>query len=159
MVEQVGLMSCPQPVVVSRLDNRMQDGPALPCNATISLPERIGAPALSLSPAELAAMRGQGAVRNPIALCDRADLTPVGIGQMDRSAPLAKASCATAGLAAAQDKMTLTIATVNNGDMIRVQGLTDELTAANPGIAVKWVTLDENIMRERVTTDIATRFL
>src|SRR6201998_4409481 len=52
---------------------------------------------------------------------------------------------------------TLTIATVNNDDMIRMQGLTSEFTAKNPDIAVKWVTLEENIMRQRVTTDIATQ--
>src|SRR6266436_1485127 len=52
---------------------------------------------------------------------------------------------------------TLTIATVNNGDMIRMQGLTREFTAKNPGIAVKWVTLEENVLRQRVTTDIATK--
>jgi sorbitol/mannitol transport system substrate-binding protein len=52
---------------------------------------------------------------------------------------------------------TLTIATVNNGDMIRMQGLTGEFTAENPGIAVKWVTLEENVLRQRVTTDIATK--
>ena len=69
----------------------------------------------------------------------------------------ATALCATAGIAAAQDNVTLTIATVNNGDMIRMQGLTDAFTAANPGIQVQWVTLEENILRERVTTDIATQ--
>ncbi|GLH78338.1 sugar ABC transporter substrate-binding protein [Bradyrhizobium sp. SSBR45G] len=52
---------------------------------------------------------------------------------------------------------TLTIATVNNGDMIRMQGLTGEFTKANPDIAVKWVTLEENVLRQRVTTDIATK--
>ncbi|SEA51159.1 ABC transporter substrate-binding protein [Rubrimonas cliftonensis] len=52
---------------------------------------------------------------------------------------------------------TLTIATVNNGDMIRMQGLTDAFTAQHPGIALEWVTLEENILRQRVTTDIATR--
>ena len=69
----------------------------------------------------------------------------------------ATALCATAGIAAAQDNVTLTIATVNNGDMIRMQGLTDAFTAANPNIQVQWVTLEENILRERVTTDIATQ--
>ena len=53
--------------------------------------------------------------------------------------------------------VTLTIATVNNGDMIRMQGLTDEFTKANPDIAVKWVTLEENVLRQKVTTDIATK--
>ena len=52
---------------------------------------------------------------------------------------------------------TLTIATVNNGDMIRMQGLTSDFTAKNPGIDVKWVTLEENVLRQRVTTDIATK--
>jgi sorbitol/mannitol transport system substrate-binding protein len=51
---------------------------------------------------------------------------------------------------------TLTIATVNNGDMIRMQGLTEDFTAANPDIALEWVTLEENVLRQRVTTDIAT---
>ncbi len=69
----------------------------------------------------------------------------------------ATALCAVAGIAAAQDKTTLTVATVNNGDMIRMQGLTSEFTAAHPDINVEWVTLEENILRERVTTDIATR--
>ena len=52
---------------------------------------------------------------------------------------------------------TLTIATVNNGDMIRMQGLTSEFTAKNPDITVKWVTLEENVLRQKVTTDIATK--
>ena len=52
---------------------------------------------------------------------------------------------------------TLTIATVNNSDMIRMQGLTSDFTAKNPDVAVKWVTLEENVLRQRVTTDIATK--
>ena len=57
--------------------------------------------------------------------------------------------------ASAQTK--LTIATVNNGDMIRMQGLTSDFTAKNPGITVEWVTLEENVLRQRVTTDISTK--
>ncbi len=52
---------------------------------------------------------------------------------------------------------TLTIATVNNGDMIRMQGLTEDFTKANPGIALEWVTLEENVLRQRVTQDVATK--
>src|SRR5258708_4354634 len=52
---------------------------------------------------------------------------------------------------------TLTIATVNNGDMIRMERLTSEFTAKNPNVTVKWVTLEENVLRQRVTTDIATK--
>jgi len=61
---------------------------------------------------------------------------------------------ATTTFAAAE---TLTIATVNNGDMIRMQALTEDFTAKNPGIEVDWVTLEENVLRQRVTTDIATK--
>ncbi|MBB4003585.1 ABC transporter substrate-binding protein [Aurantimonas endophytica] len=59
-----------------------------------------------------------------------------------------------AGAAGAQT--TLTIATVNNGDMIRMQGLTQDFTDKHPDIALNWVTLEENVLRQRVTTDIAT---
>ncbi|MDA8870231.1 sugar ABC transporter substrate-binding protein [Rhizobiaceae bacterium] len=52
---------------------------------------------------------------------------------------------------------TLTIATVNNGDMIRMQGLTDDFTKDNPDITLEWVTLEENVLRQRVTQDIATK--
>ena len=52
---------------------------------------------------------------------------------------------------------TLTIATVNNGDMIRMQKLTDDFKKRNPGIDLEWVTLEENVLREKVTTDIATK--
>ena len=51
----------------------------------------------------------------------------------------------------------ITIATVNNGDMVRMQKLTDDFTAKNPDIQLQWVTLEENVLRERVTTDIATK--
>ena len=67
----------------------------------------------------------------------------------------ATALCSAAGMAAAQET-TLTIATVNNGDMIRMQGLTADFTEQNPDIALEWVTLEENVLRQRVTQDIAT---
>jgi sorbitol/mannitol transport system substrate-binding protein len=52
---------------------------------------------------------------------------------------------------------TLTIATVNNGDMIRMQKLTDDFTASNPDIKLDWVTLEENDLRQKVTKDISTK--
>ncbi|RDE09940.1 ABC transporter substrate-binding protein [Pelagibacterium lacus] len=64
-------------------------------------------------------------------------------------------SCSLFALAAGAQAQSLTIATVNNGDMIRMQGLSDRFTEAT-GIAVDWVTLEENVLRQRVTTDIAT---
>lgn len=51
---------------------------------------------------------------------------------------------------------TITIATVNNGDMIRMQGYTADFTAKT-GHEVEWVTLEENVLRQRVTTDISTK--
>lgn len=49
----------------------------------------------------------------------------------------------------------ITIATVNNSDMIVMQGLSREWEEAT-GNTVNWVVLEENVLRERVTTDIAT---
>src|SRR5665213_1016824 len=51
----------------------------------------------------------------------------------------------------------LTIATVNNGDMIRMQKLTDDFTKSNPDITLQWVTLEEHVLRQKVTTAIATK--
>lgn len=51
----------------------------------------------------------------------------------------------------------LVIATVNNGHMIEMQKHTKVFEQANPDIKVKWVTLEEGVLRQRVTTDIATR--
>ncbi len=60
-------------------------------------------------------------------------------------------------ISVAQAETKLTIATVNNGDMIRMQGLTDDFTKDNPDIKLEWVTLEENVLREKVTTDIAAK--
>jgi sorbitol/mannitol transport system substrate-binding protein len=59
-------------------------------------------------------------------------------------------------LSAALAQTTITIATVNNPDMITMQKLTPEFEKANPGIKVNWVVLPENELRQKVTTDIAT---
>ena len=62
------------------------------------------------------------------------------------------------GLAAsfAHAQTSITIATVNNDDMARMQALSGKFTEANPDIELNWVTLEENVLRQRVTTDIAT---
>ena len=61
-----------------------------------------------------------------------------------------------AGLATAH-ATELVVATVNNGHMIEMQKLTPHFERAHPGIKVKWVTLEEGALRQRVTTDIATK--
>jgi sorbitol/mannitol transport system substrate-binding protein len=68
-------------------------------------------------------------------------------------AALAVLSAATAAHAQTQ----ITIATVNNGDMIIMQRLSKEFEKAHPDIRLNWVVLEENVLRERVTTDIATK--
>jgi sorbitol/mannitol transport system substrate-binding protein len=67
------------------------------------------------------------------------------------------AAMALAGAAYAQAATELVIATVNNGHMIEMQKLTKVFEQANPDIKVKWVTLEEGVLRQRVTTDIATK--
>lgn len=66
-------------------------------------------------------------------------------------------ACAVGAFAAAASaETTITVATVNNGDMVRMQGLMDDFYAKHPDIKVEWVTLEENVLRQNVTTDIAT---
>ncbi|HKB82110.1 MAG TPA: sugar ABC transporter substrate-binding protein [Burkholderiales bacterium] len=60
-------------------------------------------------------------------------------------------------VAGASHATELVIATVNNGHMIEMQKLTKFFEQANPDIKVKWVTLEEGVLRQRVTTDIATK--
>jgi sorbitol/mannitol transport system substrate-binding protein len=59
-----------------------------------------------------------------------------------------------AGAASATD---LTIATVNNGDMVVMQRLSSDFEQKHPDIHLKWVVLEENVLRQRLTTDIATK--
>ena len=62
--------------------------------------------------------------------------------------------CASSTVVAATD---LVIATVNNGHMIEMQKLSKFFERDNPDIKLKWVTLEEGVLRQRVTTDIATK--
>jgi sorbitol/mannitol transport system substrate-binding protein len=51
---------------------------------------------------------------------------------------------------------TITIATVNNADMIIMQRLSSQWEQ-DTGNTLNWVVLEENVLRQRVTTDIATQ--
>ncbi len=75
---------------------------------------------------------------------------------MTFKAYLASATAVSICVGSAAFAEQLTIATVNNGDMIRMQGYTDDFTAKT-GHTVEWVTLEENVLRQRVTTDITTK--
>ena len=53
-------------------------------------------------------------------------------------------------------QQTVTIATVNNPDMIELKKLSTKFEADNPNIKLNWVVLEENTLRQKVTTDAAT---
>jgi sorbitol/mannitol transport system substrate-binding protein len=61
-----------------------------------------------------------------------------------------------AGCVAVADAETLTIATVNNDDMIIMQKLSQKWEQQT-GNKINWVILEENVLRQKVTTDIATK--
>ncbi len=53
-------------------------------------------------------------------------------------------------------KTTITVAVVNNPDQRKLLALSDKFQAAYPNIALSFVMLPENELRDRVTTDIST---
>ncbi|WP_426199195.1 ABC transporter substrate-binding protein [Pseudomonas sp. DC3200b2] len=76
---------------------------------------------------------------------------------MRTSAPAIFATCCLALVGPAVAADTLTIATVNNSDMIRMQRLSKTFEEQHPDIKLNWVVLEENVLRQRLTTDIATQ--
>jgi polyol transport system substrate-binding protein len=60
------------------------------------------------------------------------------------------------GLSAVAQQKTVNIVTVNNPDMITLKKLSPKFEAANPDIKLNWLVLEENIMRQRITTDVST---
>jgi sorbitol/mannitol transport system substrate-binding protein len=72
---------------------------------------------------------------------------------------LKKALCAASTLAmmagTAQAADSLTIAIVNNGHMINMQTVAEAYTAET-GVELNWVSLEEGVLREQVTSDTAT---
>lgn len=94
-VEHLPMMRCPQHRIVSLLGNMMSDGSATPYNVVIRLAERVGAghypmplPVLARDEVELKVLHSQEPVHNTLELCRQADVTFVGIGQIDDTAPL-----------------------------------------------------------------------
>ena len=71
-----------------------------------------------------------------------------------RTTLLAASALVAASTFAAQAE-EITVATVNNADMIIMQQLSPIWEEAT-GNTVNWVVLEENALRQRVTTDIAT---
>jgi sorbitol/mannitol transport system substrate-binding protein len=50
---------------------------------------------------------------------------------------------------------TITVATVNNADMVTMRDLSHVFEEKNPGIHLNWILLEENVLRERTTVDVA----
>lgn len=76
--------------------------------------------------------------------------------RLARHLPLTSLAAAIAFAGQAQAETELTVATVNNNDMVIMQSLTDVFEEAHPDITLDWVVLEENVLRQRMTTDIAT---
>ncbi|MEM8868871.1 MAG: sugar-binding transcriptional regulator [Pseudomonadota bacterium] len=94
-IEYLPQMDCPQHRIVSRLGNMMSDGSATPYNVVIRMAERVQArhypmplPVLAGSVEELRVLHSLEPVRNSLELCKAADVTFVGIGQVDLTAPI-----------------------------------------------------------------------
>jgi sorbitol/mannitol transport system substrate-binding protein len=68
--------------------------------------------------------------------------------------PIIAILCSSVSLLAQQK--TVTIATVNNPAMIELKKLSPKFEAENPNIKLNWVVVEENVLRQRVTTDITT---
>lgn len=66
------------------------------------------------------------------------------------------AAAALALTASAASAATITIAVVNNPDMIEMKKLSTDFEKNNPSIKLNWVVLEENVLRQRATTDITT---
>ena len=62
----------------------------------------------------------------------------------------------TLGITVASAQTTVTIASVNNPDMVTMQELSSNFTEQNPDIQLEWLFLDEGTLRSRLTTDVAT---
>src|SRR5580704_18959794 len=60
------------------------------------------------------------------------------------------------GVSVLAQQQTVTIATVNNPAMIELKKLSTKFEADNPDIKLNWVVVEENILRQRVTTDVST---
>mgnify|MGYP000008809968 CR=1 FL=1 len=94
-VEQLPPLDCPQHSIVSLLGNMMSDGSATAYNVVIRMADRVNAkhypmplPVYARSVEEKHILHNQEPVHNILELARQADVTFVGIGNMDMSAPL-----------------------------------------------------------------------
>jgi sorbitol/mannitol transport system substrate-binding protein len=74
---------------------------------------------------------------------------------MNKLSTSALALAAFAGFSIPANAAELTIAIVNNGHMINMQSVAEAYTAET-GVKLNWVSLEEGVLREQVTSDTAT---
>lgn len=79
------------------------------------------------------------------------------INQRTRRIAWAVFSLGLAACAAAHAATELVIATVDNGHMVTMQGLSAHFERDNPDIKLRWVTLQEGELRSRVASGVATK--
>jgi len=60
------------------------------------------------------------------------------------------------GVSVLAQQKVVTIATVNNPDMIELKKLSSKFEEKNPDIKLNWVIVEENVARQRITTDVST---
>lgn len=75
---------------------------------------------------------------------------------LSASAVTALTSLAVSIPAQAAARTVITVATVNNPQMIQMEALTKYFEAENPNIVVKYDVLPENVLRNKVTEDVST---
>ncbi len=76
---------------------------------------------------------------------------------MNRLAPPLLVAILLSAITALAQQKTVTIATVNNPDMIELKKLSPKFEEKNPDIKLNWVIVEENVLRQRVTTDVTTK--
>jgi len=94
-VEQLPPLDCPQHSIVSLLGNMMSDGSATAYNVVIRMADRVKArhypmplPVHARSAEERRILHNQEPVHNILELARQADVTFVGVGNMDLNAPI-----------------------------------------------------------------------
>lgn len=74
---------------------------------------------------------------------------------MKRFAPTLLVAVLLSAITALAEQKQVTIAVVNNPDMIELKKLSSKFEEQNPDIKLNWVVAEENIIRQRITTDVS----
>jgi sorbitol/mannitol transport system substrate-binding protein len=74
---------------------------------------------------------------------------------MNRFTPTLLVAMLLSAITALAQQKSVTIAVVNNPDMIELKKLSSKFEEKNPDIKLNWVVAEENIVRQRITTDVS----